>query len=147
MLESHRTVAEWIESNRNDHHLHAVAEDLSEEIDWLLGPDFVWRAGYDRFRGYGRYFQAMEERLKRLQSLPQIKDDERVISKKDENDITSSYLNGGIITKNEIGAIQTNAFGDISKDKQLTNGDKEIVYVKQENDILPVNNKCLQFMN
>lgn len=77
ILESHRAVAEWIETNRNDRHLHAVAVDLSEELDWLLGTDFVWRAGYERFRGYGRYFQAMEERLKRLQSLPQIKDDEK----------------------------------------------------------------------
>ncbi len=77
MLESHRNVSEWIEANRNDRHLHVVADDLSEEIDWLLGPDFIWRAGYDRFRNYGRYFQAMEERIKRLHSLPQVKDDEK----------------------------------------------------------------------
>jgi hypothetical protein len=77
MLDCHRSVSDWIESNSNDRHLHVVAEDLDEEIDWLLGNNFIWRAGYDRFRDYGRYFQAMEERLKRLQSLPQVKDDEK----------------------------------------------------------------------
>lgn len=77
MLESHRRVADWIDANRNDRHLHVVADDLSEEVDWLLGDGFVWRAGYERFREYGRYFQAMEERLKRLQSLPLVKDDEK----------------------------------------------------------------------
>ncbi|MCP5534671.1 MAG: ATP-dependent RNA helicase HrpA [Akkermansiaceae bacterium] len=77
MLESYRVVSEWIESNRNDRHLHVVADDLSEEIGWLLGKGFIWRAGYARFCEYGRYFQAMEERLQRLQSLPQVKDDEK----------------------------------------------------------------------
>ena len=38
---------------------------------------FIWRAGYERVCDYGRYFQAMEQRLKRLQSLPQMKDDEK----------------------------------------------------------------------
>lgn len=77
MLDSHRRVSDWIEKNRDHHHLGIVADDLSEEIGWLLGAGFVWRAGYQRMIDYSRYFTAMEERLKRLDSLPQIKDDEK----------------------------------------------------------------------
>jgi ATP-dependent helicase HrpA len=77
MLESYRRVSDWIEDHRGDRHLHVVAEDLAEEIDWLLGKGFVWRAGYSRFSDYPRYFQAMEERIKRLKSLPLFKDDEK----------------------------------------------------------------------
>ncbi|MBT8038171.1 MAG: ATP-dependent RNA helicase HrpA [Verrucomicrobiae bacterium] len=77
MVESYRRVSDWVEDNRGDRHLHVVAEDLAEEIEWLLGSGFVWRAGYQRMSDYGRYFLAMEERLKRLASLPLVKDDEK----------------------------------------------------------------------
>ncbi len=77
MVESYRRVSDWIEDKRGDRHLHAVAEDLAEEVEWLLGPGFVWRAGYGRISDYGRYFMAMEERLKRLVSLPLVKDEEK----------------------------------------------------------------------
>lgn len=77
MCDRRGRVTEWMEQHRNDRHLHVVVEDLEEEVDWLLASGFIWRAGYERFCDYGRYFEAMEERLKRLQSLPQIKDDEK----------------------------------------------------------------------
>jgi ATP-dependent helicase HrpA len=77
MCEIRGRVAEWMEQQRDDRHLHVVVEDLDEEMDWLTGSGFIWRAGYERMRDYDRYFQAMEERLKRLQSLPQVKDDEK----------------------------------------------------------------------
>jgi len=77
MIESYRRVSDWIEDHRADRHLHAVSEDLSEEIEWLLGSGFAWRAGYSRLINYDRYFQAMEERIKRLKSLPLFKDDEK----------------------------------------------------------------------
>ncbi|MBK1854077.1 ATP-dependent RNA helicase HrpA [Verrucomicrobiaceae bacterium 5K15] len=77
MLESYRVISDWIEDNASDRHLNLIARDLAEEIEWLLGSGFAWRAGYDRLRDYGRYFQAMEERLKRLESLPLVKDDEK----------------------------------------------------------------------
>ena len=77
MLSSYRAISNWIENNGKDRHLHIVASDLAEEISWLLGAGFVWRAGYSRMVEYGRYFQAMEERLKRLESLPLMKDDEK----------------------------------------------------------------------
>jgi len=77
IIDSQRVITDWIELHQSDRNVYVIANDLSEEIDWLLGSDFIWRAGYARFCQYGRYFQAMEERLKRLQSLPQIKDDEK----------------------------------------------------------------------
>ncbi len=77
MLGSYRRVSDWIEANRGDRHLHIIAKDLAEEVDWLLGSGFVWRAGYFRMIDYGRYFYAMEERLKRLESLPLVKDEEK----------------------------------------------------------------------
>lgn len=77
MCESRGRVSEWMEDHRNDRHLQVVVEDLEEEMDWLLASGFIWRAGYERFCEYGRYFHAMEERLVRLQSLPQVKDDEK----------------------------------------------------------------------
>jgi ATP-dependent helicase HrpA len=77
MCDSRGRVYEWMEQNRDDRHLHVVVEDLEEEMDWLLATGFIWRAGYERFCAYNRYFAVMEDRLKRLQSLPQIKDDEK----------------------------------------------------------------------
>lgn len=77
MLECYRRISYWIETNRTDRHLNVVANDLAEEIDWLLGSGFAWRAGYRRMVDYARYFQAMEERLKRLASLPLVKDEEK----------------------------------------------------------------------
>jgi len=77
MIESYRRVSDWIEDHRGDRHLHVVSEDLSEEMEWLLGSGFAWRAGYSRFIDYSRYFLAMEERINRLKSLPLYKDDEK----------------------------------------------------------------------
>ena len=77
MLVSYRTLSDWIQDNGKDRHLHIVAQDLTEEIEWLLDGGFVWRAGYARMADYARYFLAMEERLKRIESLPLVKDDEK----------------------------------------------------------------------
>lgn len=77
MIESYRWISDWIEDHRNDRHLYVVAEDLAEELEWLLGVGFVWRAGYARLVDYARYLVAMEERIKRLKSLPLFKDDEK----------------------------------------------------------------------
>ncbi|MGB2186797.1 MAG: ATP-dependent RNA helicase HrpA, partial [Akkermansiaceae bacterium] len=77
MCERRGRVAEWIEEQFQDRHLHVVAKDLEEEMDWLTGSGCIWRAGFARMCEYGRYFEAMEVRLQRLQSLPQVKDDEK----------------------------------------------------------------------
>lgn len=77
MVDRYRWVSDWIEDNRADRHLGLIADDLSEELQWLLGKGFAWRAGYQRLINYDRYFLAMEERIKRLKSLPLFKDDEK----------------------------------------------------------------------
>lgn len=77
MVETYQRISDWIEDHRDDRHLQLVADDLSQELEWLLAAGFVWRAGYDRFTGYTRYFFAMEERIKRLKSLPLFKDEEK----------------------------------------------------------------------
>ncbi|MGB1260027.1 MAG: ATP-dependent RNA helicase HrpA [Akkermansiaceae bacterium] len=77
MLDIHPTIASWVEQQQGQRHLSDIAEDISQEVDWLLGNQYVWRAGYRNFIDYPRYFSAIEERLKRLDSLPIIKDEEK----------------------------------------------------------------------
>ena len=51
--------------------------DLEEELAWLTRPQFIWRAGAERCLRYRRYFDAIEERIGRLESLPLAKDEEK----------------------------------------------------------------------
>jgi len=71
-------VRAWIMAKRGDRHLAAVAEDLEEELEWLLRPRFAWRAGYERLANYGRHWRAIRSRLGRIESLPLIKDLEKM---------------------------------------------------------------------
>lgn len=68
----------WIASNRKDHNLGPVAEDLEEELAWLLRGRFAWHAGYARLCDYPRRFKAIRSRLGRLKSLPLVKDLEKM---------------------------------------------------------------------
>ena len=77
MLVIQPEIVAWIEANEDDRHLGHVAQDLKEEMDWLLGDGFIWRAGYERMRDFSRYFRSMQERLTRIESLPLMKDDEK----------------------------------------------------------------------
>ena len=77
MGETYQRISDWIEDHRDDRHLQQVADDLSQELEWLLAAGFVWRAGYVRFTDYARYFIAMEERIIRLKSLPLFKDEQK----------------------------------------------------------------------
>ena len=72
-----RAVQEWIEQNEEDRNLGEVADDLKEELNWLMRPDFLWRAGA-HLADYEFYFQAMTDRLERLDSLPLAKDLEKM---------------------------------------------------------------------
>ena len=47
-------------------------------MDWLLRADFVSQAGWQVLHRYPHYFQGMLERIKRLKSLPLIKDLEKM---------------------------------------------------------------------
>jgi len=71
-------VRAWILAQRKDRNLGPVAEDLEEQLAWLLRGHFAWRAGFERFRDYPRRMQAIRSRLGRLASLPLIKDLEKM---------------------------------------------------------------------
>ena len=68
----------WVAKQRKDRNLGPVAEDLDEQLAWLLRGRFAWRTGFARFGGYSRYFKAIRSRLGRLGSLPLIKDLEKM---------------------------------------------------------------------
>jgi ATP-dependent helicase HrpA len=69
---------EWIHQQRNSKFLAAVADDLEEELNWLTRTRFAWRTGHERLKSYPRLLQAMQMRIARLQSLPIIKDLEKM---------------------------------------------------------------------
>ncbi|MGE9267224.1 MAG: ATP-dependent RNA helicase HrpA, partial [Verrucomicrobiales bacterium] len=77
LSESDAKVRAWMEENRGDRHLDEVVRDFEEEREWLLGGDFAWRAGYARLSRYQRYFQGMEERMRRLREQPLVRDEEK----------------------------------------------------------------------
>lgn len=83
-----RSLASWtpavqelkveIEGMRGDRNLHSIAEDLDEELAWLLRGEFVMRTRIETVLDYGRYFEAMKVRLQRVKGFPLIKDLEKM---------------------------------------------------------------------
>jgi ATP-dependent helicase HrpA len=71
-------VRAWIAAQRKDRNLGPVAEDLDEQLAWLLRGHFAWRAGFARFGDYPRRMQAIRSRLGRLAALPLVKDLEKM---------------------------------------------------------------------
>ncbi|MCX6873862.1 MAG: ATP-dependent RNA helicase HrpA [Verrucomicrobia bacterium] len=71
-------VRAWVAAQRQDRNLGPVAEDIEEQLAWLLRGHFVWRAGFGRFRDYPRRLQALRSRLGRLTALPLVKDLEKL---------------------------------------------------------------------
>ncbi len=72
------SVRQWIHEHAKDRNLGIVAADLEEELEWLLRPRFVWRAGFARMKGHDRYLRGMRSRIGRLSSLPLVKDLEKM---------------------------------------------------------------------
>jgi ATP-dependent helicase HrpA len=68
----------WIAANRKDRNLGPVAEDLDEQLAWLLRGRFAWHAGYARLCDYPRRFRAIRSRLGRIKALPLVKDLEKM---------------------------------------------------------------------
>lgn len=68
----------WISRHRGDRNLGEVAADLEEQMMWLFRARFAWRAGFAGLCDYPRRVRAIRSRLGRLQSLPIIKDLEKM---------------------------------------------------------------------
>ena len=77
MADADGRVREWMDRHRQDRHLGEVVLQLEEQRAWLLRGGFAWKAGYDRMKRYQRYFFGMEERIRRLDTQPLIRDEEK----------------------------------------------------------------------
>ena len=71
-------IRSWIAAHRTDRNLGEIAADLEEELDWLFRRRFVWRAGFATLRDYPRRLKAIRSRLGRINSLPIVKDLEKM---------------------------------------------------------------------
>ena len=69
---------EWCGRQRGSKFLAAVAEDIEEQLQWMLREQFAWRAGHAALCDYPRHLQAIQMRIDRLQSLPIQKDLEKM---------------------------------------------------------------------
>ena len=78
IIEGEREIREWIAANRKDRNYGEIAEDLDEELAWLLRGSWAWRAGYARLVDYPRRFRAIRSRLGRIASFPLVKDLEKM---------------------------------------------------------------------
>ncbi|MFT4177094.1 MAG: ATP-dependent RNA helicase HrpA [Luteolibacter sp.] len=68
----------FIAANLKDRNMGEIATDLQEELVWLFRGKFAWRAGFSRLRDYPRRMRAMRLRIRRLSSLPIVKDLEKL---------------------------------------------------------------------
>ncbi len=68
----------WIAAHQKDRNLGEIASDLDEQLMWLFRPRFAWHVGYAGLREYPRRLRAIRSRLGRLNSLPIIKDLEKM---------------------------------------------------------------------
>lgn len=75
--ESYEKSRSWLKGKAGEKLYVETVADLTEELEWLSRDGFLWKAGSRRALRYGRHFDAIEERLKRLDSLPLAKDEEK----------------------------------------------------------------------
>jgi ATP-dependent helicase HrpA len=68
----------WISKHAGDRNHGGVAEDLEEQLGWLLRGGFAWRAGFSRLLEYPRILRGVRSRLGRIASLPLVKDLEKM---------------------------------------------------------------------
>lgn len=78
IVETVRTLREWIAAHANDRNHGEIASDLEEELAWLFRAKWAWRAGYPRLIDYPRRLRAIRSRLGRVASLPLVKDLEKM---------------------------------------------------------------------
>lgn len=73
-----RAAGEWVESARSDRNKGEAADDIGEQLEWLMRGGYVWRAGAAHLPDYARYFRGLSERIERIGSLPIVKDLEKM---------------------------------------------------------------------
>jgi ATP-dependent helicase HrpA len=78
ILEILPEIRAWIVGNIKDRNLGGIAEDLDEELAFLFRHRFAWRAGFAGLRDYPRRLRAIRSRLGRVNSLPIVKDLEKM---------------------------------------------------------------------
>ncbi len=85
VIELSREVENFLEQKKDDQHLGEIIFDLRGQLDWLLRKGFLKQVGWKGLEMYPIYFRGILERIKRLSSLPIIKDLEKM-------DLVLAYL-------------------------------------------------------
>lgn len=75
--EAYENSRKWLEGKSDDHLFVETVADLGEELQWLTRDGFAWKAGGARALRYNRHFAAIDERIRRIESLPLAKDEEK----------------------------------------------------------------------
>ncbi len=78
IVSAERDVREWITKHKGDRNYGEIAEDLEEQLSWLMREHFAWASGYNTFIDLPRRFRAIRSRLGRIASLPLVKDLEKM---------------------------------------------------------------------
>ncbi len=78
IVSAEREVRQWITKHKGDRNFGEIAEDLEEQLSWLMREHFAWTSGYDTFIDLPRRFRAIRSRLGRIASLPLVKDLEKM---------------------------------------------------------------------
>lgn len=71
-------IRRWLDAHRGNRNYDEIVRDVDEELSWLFRARFAWRAGFARFLDYPRRLRAIRSRLGRVDSLPLVKDLEKV---------------------------------------------------------------------
>jgi ATP-dependent helicase HrpA len=69
---------DWCARQASSRYLAAVADDINEQLDWLMRRQFCWHTGFTMLSEYPRYLRAIRMRIDRLDSLPIAKDLEKM---------------------------------------------------------------------
>jgi len=78
VIDLSREVELYLDKNKNDKHLEEIVFDIRSQLDWLLRKGFLAQAGWSGLKRYPTYLRGILERIKRLSSLPIIKDLEKM---------------------------------------------------------------------
>ena len=78
IISAEREIREWISLNSGDRNFGEIADDLEEQLCWLMRDNFTWNAGFETFLNIPRRFRAIRSRLGRIASLPLVKDLEKM---------------------------------------------------------------------